>query len=157
MRTKDISTTYRVDTEEQILEAAERILRKRLERQGRIKQPGDAANYLRAYCAHLEYEVFGCVFLDAMHQILAIETLFRGTVDSGEVHPREVAKRALALNASSIICFHNHPSGNLDASAADRAVTARLKQAMSLIDVRLLDHFIVSAQGHMSMASLGWV
>ncbi len=157
MRTNDMWITYRADTEDQILEAAERILRKRLERQGKIREPGDAANYLRAYCAHLEYEIFGCVFLDTKHQILAIETLFRGTIDSGEVHPREVVKRALTLNASSIIAFHNHPSGNLTPSAADRAVTARLKQALALIDVRLLDHFVVSAEGHTSMAAKGWV
>lgn len=157
MRTNDMWITYRADTEDQILEAAERILRKRLERQGRIKEPGEAANYLRSYCAHLEYEIFGCVFLDTMHQILAIETLFRGTIDSGEVHPREVVKRALTLNASAIIAFHNHPSGNLMPSAADRAVTARLKQALALVDVRLLDHFVVSAEGHTSMAAKGWV
>lgn len=157
MRTNDMWITYRADTEDQILEAAERILRKRLERQGRIKEPGEAANYLRSYCAHLEYEIFGCVFLDTMHQILAIETLFRGTIDSGEVHPREVVKRALSLNASALIAFHNHPSGNLMPSAADRAVTARLKQALALIDVRLLDHFVVSAEGHTSMAAKGWV
>lgn len=157
MRTNDLWITYKADTEEQILEAAERILRKRLERQGKIREPSEAAGYLRAYCAHLEHEVFGCIFLDTMHKILAIETLFRGTIDGCEIYPSEIAKRALALNASAIIAFHNHPSGNLEPSAADRAVTARMKQALALIDVRLLDHFVVSAEGHTSLAARGWV
>ena len=157
MRTKDHSNAYKSDTEDQILEAAERILRKRLERQGKIREPGEAASYLRSYCAHLEYEIFGCLFLDTKHQILAIETLFRGTIDGAEVHPREIAKRALALNACAIIAFHNHPSGNLEPSAADRVVTARMKKALALIDVRLLDHFVVSAEGHTSLAARGWV
>ncbi len=157
MRTNDMWITYKADTEEQILEAAERILRKRLERQGKIREPGEAASYIRAYCAHLEHEVFGCVFLDTRHQILAIEILFRGTINGAEVHPREIAKRSLELNACAIIAFHNHPSGNLDPSAADRAITARLKQTLALIDVRLLDHFVVSAEGHTSLAARGWV
>lgn len=157
MRTNDLWITYKADTEDQILEAAERILRKRLERQGKIREPGEAAGYLRAYCAHLEHEVFGCMFLDTKHQIQAIECFFRGTIDGCEVHPREIAKRALALNSSAIIAFHNHPSGNLEPSAADRAVTARMKQSLALIDVRLLDHFVISAEGHTSLAARGWV
>ena len=149
--------TLQADRDEQILAAAERILLKRLERQGRISEPSSAAQYLRAHCAHLEYEVFGCIFLDTTHQILAIESIFRGTIDSAEIHPREIARRSLQLNAAALICFHNHPSGNLEPSAADRAVTARLKQALALIDVRLLDHFVVSAEGHTSLAARGWV
>lgn len=149
--------TLKADRDDQILEAAERILLKRLERQGRISEPSSAASYLRAHCAHLDHEVFGCIFLDTRHQILAIETLFRGTIDGAEVHPREIAKRSLQLNAAAIICFHNHPSGSTEPSTADRAVTARLKQALALIDIRVLDHFVVSAEGHTSMASRGWV
>ena len=157
MRTNDLWTFYNADKEEQILEAAERILLKRLERQGRIEDPAAATKYLRARCAHLGYEVFGAVFLDTRHRILAIEELFRGTVDGAEVHPREVAKRALAWNAAAVVVFHNHPSGNPEPSAADRAVTARLKQALALIDVRLLDHFVVAGEGCTSLAARGWV
>lgn len=144
-------------SDEHILAAAEAILLRRLERQGRIGEPADAGCYLRAHCAHLEHEVFGCVFLDTRHRILAVENMFRGTLDGAEVHPREVAKRALELNAAALIAFHNHPSGNLEPSAADRAVTARLKQALALLDLRLLDHIVVSAEGHTSMAARGWV
>ena len=157
MRTNDLWITSNADREEQILEAAEAIFRRRLERRGKIGEPSEAGNYLRAHCAHLEHEVFGCLFLDTRHRILAAEDLFRGTVDGAEVHPREVAKRALTLNAVAVIAFHNHPSGNLEPSAADRAVTARLKQALALIDIRLLDHIIVSAEGHTSLAARGWV
>ncbi len=157
MRTNDLWATSNADREEQILEAAEAILLRRLERQGKIGEPSEAGNYLRAHCAGLEHEIFGCIFLDSRHHILAAENLFRGTVDGAEVHPREVAKRALALNAVAVIAFHNHPSGNLEASAADRALTARLKQALALLDIRVLDHIIVSAAGHTSMAARGWV
>ena len=144
-------------SDDHILAAAEAILMRRLERQGRIGEPADAGRYLRAHCAHLEHEVFGCVFLDTRHRSLAIEDLFRGTIDGAEVHPREVAKRALTLNAAALIAFHNHPSGNLEPSAADRALTARLKQALGLLDIRLLDHLVVSAEGHTSLAARGWV
>lgn len=157
MRTNDLWTSTNTDSEEQIIEAAEAIFRRRLERQGKIGEPSEAGRYLRTHCAHLDHEVFGCIFLDTRHRILAVEDLFRGTIDGAEVHPREVAKRGLMLNAAAVIAFHNHPSGNLEPSAADRAVTARLKQALALIDMRLLDHIVVSSEGHTSLAARGWV
>jgi DNA repair protein RadC len=95
------------------------------------------------------------MFLDTRHRMIACEEMFRGTLDGAEVHPREVAKRALGLNAAAVILAHNHPSGNPDPSAADRAVTARLKQALSLVEVRLLDHFIVGDGEATSMAQKG--
>lgn len=157
MRTNDLWTHYKADREEQILEAAERILKKRLDRQGRISEPSDATAYLRAHCAHLEHEIFGAVFLDTHHKILAITDLFRGTIDGAEIHPREVLKAALKENAAAVVLFHNHPSGCPEASAADRAVTARLKQALALVDIRVLDHFIITADTCTSMAARGWV
>lgn len=157
MRNKDLWTTTGADTEAQILEAAEAIFRRRLDRQGKIGEPSDAGNYLRAHCAHLDHEVFGCIFPDTRHGILAVENIFRGTIDGAEVHPREVAKRGLMLNAAAVIAFHNHPSGNLEPSAADRAITARLKQALALLDIRLLDHLVVSSEGYTSLAARGWV
>jgi len=156
MRTKQLWTET-TDRDEQILEAAERILRKRLERVGKIGEPSEAGKYLRAHCAHSEREVFGCIYLDTRHKILSVEDLFFGTIDGAEVHPREVVRRALLLNAAAVIAFHNHPSGNLDPSVADRALTARLKQALALLDVRLLDHIVVSAEGFTSLAARGWV
>lgn len=145
------------DRDEQILEAAERILRRKLERQGKITDPTSSAAFLRAHCAYRDREIFGCVFLDTKHAILAVEDLFFGTVDSAEVHPREIVKRALLLNAAAVIAFHNHPSGNPEPSAADRAITTRIKQALELVEVRLLDHIVVGADGTASLALRGWV
>lgn len=154
MRTKASKSTTNDD---EILAAAEAILLRRLQRQGKIAEPSEAGRYLRAHCGHAEREVFGCLFLDTRHQILACEDLFFGTIDGAEVHPREVVRRGLLLNAAAVVAFHNHPSGNPEPSAADRAVTARLKQALALVDIRLLDHFVVSASGFTSLAARGWV
>lgn len=151
------SWTTQDDQDEQILQAAERILHRKLERQGSVSEPSSAARYLRARCGHLEREVFGCIFLDSRHHILAIEDLFFGTVSSAEIHPREIVKRALLLNAAAIIAFHNHPSGSLEPSTADRVITLRMKQALELVEVRLLDHFVVSCAGSASLAARGWV
>ncbi|KGM57484.1 RadC family protein [Lysobacter arseniciresistens ZS79] len=140
-----------------MIAAAEAILKKRLERKGRIADPSEATRYLRAHCGGLEHEVFGVMFLDTRHNILAIEDLFRGTVDGAEVHPREVVKAALQHNAQALVLYHCHPSGNPEASAADRAVTARLKQALALVDIRILDHFIITGDECSSMAAKGWV
>lgn len=156
MRTKPLWTES-TDTEDQILEAAERILRRRLERVGKIGEPSEAGKYLRAHCAHLEREVFGCIFLDTRHQILSVDDLFWGTIDAAEIHAREIVKRGLLTNAAAVIAFHNHPSGDLEPSAADRAVTQRIKAALALVDIRLLDHLVVSANGFTSMAARGWV
>lgn len=145
------------DQDEQILEAAERILRRKLERQGKLIEPNSAAAFLRAHCAYWDREIFGCIFLDTRHAILAVEDLFFGTVDSAEIHPREIVKRALLLNATAVIAFHNHPSGNPEPSAADRAITARIKQALATVEIRLLDHIVVGADGTASLALRGWV
>lgn len=144
-------------SDEEILAAAEAILHNRLARQGKISEPSEAARYLQSRCAHFEHEIFGVVFLDTRHQIIAVEHLFRGTIDGSEVHPREVAKAALQHNAAALVLFHNHPSGNPEPSAADRAVTARLKQALALLEIRILDHFIITAGSWTSMAQRGWV
>lgn len=154
MRSKSIETP---STDEQILAAAEAILFKRLQRVGRIGEPSEAGGYIRARVGHAEREIFGCLFLDARHHILACEDLFFGTIDGAEVAPREVARRAILLNAKAVVAFHNHPSGNTEPSAADRCCTSRLKAALALLDVRLLDHIVVSAAGFTSMASRGWV
>jgi DNA repair protein RadC len=96
------------------------------------------------------------LFLDTKHRSLAFEELFQGTLDGAEVYPREVLRRALAHNAAAVIIGHNHPSGNPEPSSADRAVTHRLKQALGLVDIRLLDHFIVGDGVPVSMAARGW-
>ncbi len=106
----------------------------------------------------LPNEVFCVLFLVTRHRLLAAEDLFHGTIDGCEVHPRVIAQRALELGAAAVILGHQHPSGEPEPSAADRALTARLKQALALLDIRVLDHFVVGgAQTPVSMAARGWV
>jgi DNA repair protein RadC len=153
--------TYRLSrsrtpiAEAAILSAAEDILRLRLERQGAIKTPRDAADFLRLRIGHLPHEEFHAVWLDNRHRILATERLFTGTVDGTAVHPREVVRRALELNAAAVILAHNHPSGVAEPSASDQLITAELKNAFGLIGVRLLDHLVVSAGATVSLAERG--
>ncbi|KOR45427.1 DNA repair protein RadC [Xanthomonas oryzae] len=157
-RTRDIKAQYQIQMDEEgILLAATSILEQRLYRQGRIHSPEQAGDYLIARCAHLSHEVFGVVFLDIKHQILATEHLFFGTIDGCEVHPRVVAKRALELNTAAVILFHNHPSGNPEPSNADRQITDRLTQALALLDIRVLDHLVIGGCQHTSLAERGWV
>ncbi len=156
-RTQDRAVQYQLQMDEEgILLAAATILEQRLQRQGRIHSPEQAGSYLVARCAHLSHEVFGVVFLDNKHHILATEHLFSGTIDGCEVHPRVVAKRALELNAVALILFHNHPSGNPEPSEADRKVTQRLQEALGLLDIRVLDHLVIGGQKSVSLASRGW-
>jgi DNA repair protein RadC len=139
------------------LELGTRLLHASLERGDSIGDPDAAGRYFAQRLRGRPCEVFAALFLDTRHRVLAFEELFQGSVDSAEVHPREVARRALAMNATALIVGHNHPSGCAEPSAADRAVTQRLKQALALVDVRLLDHFIVGDGPPQSMAARGWV
>jgi len=116
-----------------------------------ITSPRDVADYLRARIGARDHEVFAVLFLDAQHRVLACEEMFRGQSTQTTVYPREVARRALQLNACAIIASHNHPSGNLTPSAADHDLTLTLRRTLELIDVRVLDHIIVSAEGAHSM------
>ncbi len=121
---------------------------------------GDVATcgaFFRLRLGSEEREHFEAAFLNTRHQLIAVERLFSGTVDGAEVHPRIVVQRALALNAAAVLLAHNHPSGHTDPSAADRALTARLKTALGLVDVRLLDHFVVTAGEAVSLAARGLV
>ena len=111
--------------------------------------------FTRDKLAALEREVFAVMFLDTRHRLIAYAEVFLGTIDGAEVHPREVVRQALRHNAAALIVAHNHPSGVAEPSAADRAVTARLKQALALVDIRLLDHIIVGGNTGVSMASAG--
>ncbi len=137
------------------LELGTRHLALRLERGEALTDPRKAGEYFAKRLRSLQHEVFACLFLDNQHQLLAYEELFSGSLDGAEVHPREVVKICLKHNAAAVIFGHNHPSGNPQPSAADRAVTARLKQALSLVDIRCLDHFIIGDGQPTSMAELG--
>lgn len=139
------------------LEIGQRVLASALERGEALKDPPTAGRLFAQRLRPHDHEVFAAMFLDTRHRMIAFEEMFHGTIDGAEIHPRDVARRALAHNAAAVIVGHNHPSGNPEPSAADRAVTARLKQALGLVDVRLLDHFVVGDGPAVSMAARGWV
>jgi DNA repair protein RadC len=144
--------------EDRIIDQALRILEQRLRGQGpSLSEVMACGAFFRLRLGSEEREHFEAAFLNTRHQLIAVERLFSGTVDGAEVHPRIVVQRALAMNASAVLLAHNHPSGHAEPSAADRALTARLKSALGLVEVRLLDHFVVTAADAMSMASRGWV
>lgn len=139
------------------LELGNRHLAAGLERGEAFDHPQLAGRYFARRLRGLGHEVFAALFLDARHRALGFEELFRGGVDGAEVHPREVVRRCLAHNAVAVIIGHNHPSGDPTPSAADRALTARLKEALGLVDIRLLDHFVVGDGAPVSLAARGWV
>ena len=149
-------TRYAPAEPEQVLAEAQRIVDARMVRGTSFKDPSVACEFFRNKLGHLEREVFAAVMLDTRHRLIDYAELFQGTIDGAEVHPREVVRAALRLNAAAVLVAHNHPSGEVEPSAADRAVTARLKQALALMDVRLLDHVIVGGGNSLSMANRGW-
>lgn len=137
------------------LELARRSLAEQLRQLPALGNPRDSGDYLRARLRHLPYEVFGCLYLDNRHRVLAFEELFRGTVDGASVHPREVVRACLQHNASAVIFAHNHPSGMAEPSAADRAITHELRDALQLVGVRVLDHLVIGHGEPVSMAARG--
>lgn len=150
--------TYRIDrsvTCEELLHLAKQALKAKLRKGTKISHPRDASAYLQAHLMDLEYEVFGLVCLDTQHRVISNVVLFRGTIDSASVHPREVVKHVFDHNASAVILYHNHPSGNLQPSDGDIRITRRLKEALDLIEVRVLDHCIVSYEGVTSLSEIG--
>ncbi|MEO8808660.1 MAG: DNA repair protein RadC [Rhodanobacter sp.] len=137
------------------LELARRSLAEQLQEKPSLGNPRDSGEFLRARLRHLPYEVFGCLYLDNRHRVLAFEELFRGTVDGASVHPREVVRACLQHNACAVIFAHNHPSGVAEPSAADRAITHELRDALQLVGVRVLDHLVIGSGEPVSMASRG--
>lgn len=139
------------------LELSRRHLAAQLARGNALTSPALVRHYLRSQLRHLGHEEFAVLFLDTQHRIIRYEALFRGTLDSASVYPRDVAKRALELNAGAVILAHNHPSGVAEPSDADRRITERLSQALGLFDVRVLDHFVVGDADVISFAERGWL
>ncbi|MEA3250812.1 MAG: DNA repair protein RadC [Pseudomonadota bacterium] len=140
-----------------VLELSRRHLASQLERGGALTSPTLVRAYLAAQMRHLGHEEFAALFLDTQHRVIRFESLFRGTLDSASVYPREVAKRALELGAGALIFAHNHPSGVAEPSDADRRITERLKQALELFEIRVLDHFVVGDGEVVSFAERGWL
>ena len=125
-------------------------------RAGRVlSKPDETRDFLRLRLADYRNEVFGCLFLDNRHRIIAVRELFQGTIDGASVYPRVVVQQAMEVNAAAMVFFHNHPSGVAEPSHADEAITRRLKDALALVDVRVLDHFVVSAGESVSFAERG--
>ncbi|MBV1876442.1 MAG: DNA repair protein RadC [Pseudomonadales bacterium] len=137
------------------LELTERYLQSGLQRGAVISDPNATRQYLKTRMKGYEREVFACMYLDNQHRLIRYEELFFGTIDGATVHPREVVKRALENNAAAVIFAHNHPSGIAEPSQADRRITERLKAALAMIDVRVLDHFIVGDESVLSFAERG--
>ena len=147
---------YRPAVESEVLNHAAELLAPRVLGQI-LSSPRDAQDFLRTKLARLEHEVFAVLYLDNRHRVLAFEELFRGTLNGTAVYPREVVKRSLALNCAAIIMVHNHPSGNPEPSTADEVLTQRLRETLSLVDVRVLDHLVVGCEGIVSFADRGLV
>lgn len=138
-----------------VLEMARRALAEEMRQGDALASPAAVRDYLRLALAGKTYEVFCVVFLDTQHRVLAVEELFRGTLTQTSVYPREVVKRALAHNAAALILAHNHPSGLAEPSRADETLTQALKSALALVDVTIIDHFIVGNSCAMSFAERG--
>lgn len=126
-----------------VLEMARRHFAEVLQKGDALTSPDMTRAYLSAQLRGYNFEVFACLFLDNQHRVIQLEELFRGTIDSASVYPREVIKRVLHHNAQAVIFAHNHPSGINEPSMADKHITEKLKQALNLLDVRVLDHFII--------------
>jgi DNA repair protein RadC len=120
-----------------------------------LSSPEDTRAYLRLMLGDRRNEVFGCVFVDNRNRVRAVEELFQGTIDGAAVYPRVVVQRALETNSAAVVLFHCHPSGVAEPSSADEALTRRLQDALMLVDVRVLDHVVVTTQGSVSFAERG--
>ncbi len=139
------------------VELSRRHLGEEIHRSDKLRSPSDTRNFLRSRLRNYDHEVFAVLFLDNQHRVLAYEELFRGTLDSCTVHPREVVKRSLALRAGAVILAHNHPSGAAEPSNADRQITRRLQEALALVEVRTLDHLVIGDGEPVSFAERGWL
>ena len=138
-----------------VMELARRSLAQRLAQRTVLSSPQQVKDFLRLQLAHEGQEVFAVMFLDVQNQLLQFEEMFRGTLSQTSVYPREIVKRALALQASAVILAHNHPSGTAEPSRADEFLTRTLKQALQLIDVRVIDHLVIGGDQAISFAERG--
>ncbi len=154
-RYQHIRETFRMNKnkcnidDNQVIQTALEILEQRIKyntNSQSFTNPADSKAYVKLQLASYEHEVFACMFMDNRHRIIAFEKMFRGTIDGASVYPREVVKSALLHNAAAVIFAHNHPSGVAEPSQADQSITQRLKEALALIDVRVLDHLVVGEE-----------
>lgn len=142
---------------DELVKLAASIMRERILDRTYITNSIDTTDYLKLELGSLEHEVFSVVFLDNKHGIIALDNMFRGTIDGASVHPREVVKQALGHNAAAVILAHNHPSGDVTPSNSDKTITTQLKDALSLVDIRVLDHVIIGGSQSYSFAEKGLI
>lgn len=140
-----------------VMEISRRCQAEQLQRDSALTSPDLVREYLQLQLSDRSREVFACLLLDSQHRVICFEELFKGTIDSATVHPREVVKLALSHNAAAMILAHNHPSGIAEPSLADQNITQRIKEALSLVDIRLLDHMVVGAGVTVSLAERGLI
>lgn len=140
-----------------VLELSRRAMGEQLQAREAMSQPGLVQDYVQLHLGQLGHEVFGVLFLDAQHRLIRFAEMFRGTLTQTSVYPREVVRLALDCGASAVVLAHNHPSGQVQPSRADQLLTQTLRDALALIDVRVLDHVIVGPGQSMSMAQKGWM
>ena len=138
-----------------VLEISRRCQSEKLQRDSVLESPDAVRDYLRLQLADRQREVFACLFLDNQHRVICFEELFQGTIDSATVHPREIVKVALSHNAAAVILAHNHPSGVAEPSQADRNITLVIRDALQILDIRLLDHMVVGDTQVISLAEQG--
>ena len=148
-------TTARPVTADELIGTARELIATRFTRGTALSSPDESRDYLITQLAGYEHEVFCCLFLDQRHRVIDFRRLFRGTIDGCSVHPREVVKMALFLNAAAVIFAHNHPSGVAEPSRADLALTKRLQDALALVEVQVLDHIVVGGAETVSFAERG--
>lgn len=139
------------------MEMSRRHLQETLQRGNVLANPDDTRRYLTARMRDYPHEVFAVLFLDNRHRVISLDEMFNGTINGASVHPREIVKRALSHNAAAVILAHNHPSGVAEPSEADKQLTRKLSEALGLIDVRVLDHFVVGDGETVSFAERGWI
>ncbi len=149
---------YKFTSKKAVIEAACSFIEERAKRYATLTLTSSQAvkRYLMLQLQDLEHEVFACLFLDNQNRLIVFETLFQGTIDGASVYPREVVRRVLAHNAAAVIFAHNHPSGLVEPSRADHNITKRLKDALALIEVRVLDHIIIGSEC-LSFSENGWI
>jgi len=138
-----------------VLELSRRVLSEQLKARSAVDSPAAVRDYLRLHIGQRPHEVFCVLFLDAQNRLIALEELFRGTLTQTSVYPREVVARALQLHAAAVVLAHNHPSGCAEPSRADEALTRALQAALALVDVRVLDHLVITGDQALSMAERG--
>ncbi len=152
---KDDNGAYLEATTDEVVRGARRKLRQKFRKGKAIRSPADTEAFLIAELANEPNEVFCCLYLDNRHRVIKFDRAFNGTIDGTSVYPREIVKQALKVNAAAVIVAHNHPSGVAEPSQADERITRRIKAALELVDIRLLDHLIIGDGRASSLASRG--